>query len=203
MSVATVDCLTFSSQDSVPLSAKTWFSKAIVANCWKSLYTFLKKNIKGTVFVHCQGGHGRAGTACSILSYLAGVIIKDSNPITFVRDAYCNRAVESDEQIWYVEAITGVDCSKIDTPPYKPLQPLGTQYTKDSGYTYSPTKNIGQRAEEWELDDVEEDDRPFWSPTLQGYVDGEGLYLGSKWDEACKMIKARREKENGTRTAIE
>jgi hypothetical protein len=59
------------------------------------------------LMVCCVGGHGRTGTALSILLTLMGVVPEDADPVTFVRDAYCDEAVETVGQLNYVGRITG------------------------------------------------------------------------------------------------
>ena len=56
------------------------------------------------VLVYCTGGHGRTGMALSIL---AGLSQKVDDPIKFVRDKYCDGAVESQMQKDYIELMTG------------------------------------------------------------------------------------------------
>lgn len=58
------------------------------------------------VTVCCVGGHGRTGTALSILAVLTGSCITD--PVLFVRKRYCEKAVESKSQLAYVEKMTGM-----------------------------------------------------------------------------------------------
>lgn len=49
----------------------------------------------------CLGGHGRTGTALACLAVIAGL---DSDPVQWVRSAYCERAVETDEQAEFVRS---------------------------------------------------------------------------------------------------
>jgi len=55
------------------------------------------------VLVCCVGGHGRTGTCLSILAYLMGATTED--PVKFVREVYCKKAVESNEQLNYIEEV--------------------------------------------------------------------------------------------------
>jgi hypothetical protein len=43
----------------------------------------------------CLGGHGRTGTALACLASLAGV---EGDPVDWARSAYCEKAVETEEQ---------------------------------------------------------------------------------------------------------
>lgn len=76
---------------------------------WLILAEWLKKgwHQKG-IYVACAAGHGRTGTALAILGTMLGAIKKGVDPITFVRDYYCEDAVESMSQIAYIEEILGI-----------------------------------------------------------------------------------------------
>lgn len=80
-------------------------------------------NIDGDVIFHCVGGHGRTGTAAAILACLNGWVTREQCPVTWLRERYCQNVVESEEQIFYIEEITGW---KVHAQP-----------AKWSGYTYS------------------------------------------------------------------
>ncbi len=54
------------------------------------------------VEVGCLGGHGRTGTALACLAVLTGT--PPSEAVAWVRNAYCEKAVETDEQHWFVAA---------------------------------------------------------------------------------------------------
>lgn len=61
---------------------------------------------EGDVVVCCMGGHGRTGTFLSLVAALGGAC-KAGDPVKFMRDHYCDSAVESREQVKYVERMTG------------------------------------------------------------------------------------------------
>jgi hypothetical protein len=61
----------------------------------------------GDVWICCAGGHGRTGTTAAILAYLLDSKEVGDDPIGFIRQHYCNQAVETQAQIDYVAAITG------------------------------------------------------------------------------------------------
>lgn len=74
---------------------------------WDMLYDALLKKVDGHVGIHCQGGHGRTGTALAILAAKAG-LRKKGCPVLWVRKNYCSRAVETSGQIKYIEKMTGM-----------------------------------------------------------------------------------------------
>lgn len=77
----------------------------LASEWWAELVTAIA-TIDGKVMVHCQGGHGRTGTALAILFTLAGQVPKRQCPVGWLRKRYCVEAVENDEQADYIEAIT-------------------------------------------------------------------------------------------------
>lgn len=72
---------------------------------WVTLVEFLK-TVEGDVAVFCFGGHGRTGTMLSILGVLGGAIPQKKDPVAWIRTHYCTQAVESVDQIEYIERVT-------------------------------------------------------------------------------------------------
>src|SRR3990172_128587 len=76
---------------------------------WLALLSDLEQlaaNVKNkplNVVACCQGGHGRTGSA---LSVIAGLYKLADNPVEFVRKKYCDKAVETTGQVNYVKDIT-------------------------------------------------------------------------------------------------
>lgn len=62
------------------------------------------------VLVACDGGHGRTGMVLSILAALTEVT--DGDPVAFVRQHYCEKAVETYGQIDYIKEITGLEVAE-------------------------------------------------------------------------------------------
>ena len=77
---------------------------------WKDLVTVIRRKNKD-VLVCCIGGHGRTGTALAILAGLTGATKTD--PVKFIRDLYCKKIVESENQIEYIEDITGIQVNEL------------------------------------------------------------------------------------------
>lgn len=90
---------------------------------WHALNEYLR-DVKGGIFVHCQGGHGRTGTALAILAVLNGAVPEDTDPVEWVRAQYCSCAVETQAQINYIEKITGRTVKAVPRP----------YHTRASGY---------------------------------------------------------------------
>lgn len=65
------------------------------------------------VLVMCAGGHGRTGTALAIIVDLLGYVPVGTDPVVWVRERYCQEAVETASQLRYIEAMTG---SKVTAP---------------------------------------------------------------------------------------
>lgn len=75
---------------------------------WHDLASVLAGGqIDGNVGFYCMGGHGRTGTALSITAALTGAVPEGEDPVEWLRDRYCEEAVETDEQCRYVEQVTG------------------------------------------------------------------------------------------------
>ena len=78
---------------------------------WNWLIEKLESYYKKIGHVHllccCVGGHGRTGTALAILGSLLNIIPQDQDPLKFVRNNYCKRAIETEKQTQYIEIITG------------------------------------------------------------------------------------------------
>lgn len=71
---------------------------------WRFLVKDLKK-INGDVAIYCTGGHGRTGTALSIIAGLT--FVSKGDPVAWVRKRYCDHCVESFAQINYIQEVLG------------------------------------------------------------------------------------------------
>lgn len=84
-----------------PLLGRTW---------WLTLLASIKNLGDGItpvdVAVCCDGGHGRTGSAITILGCLGEVIPVDADPVAWVRENYCDQCVETEGQIEYIERVT-------------------------------------------------------------------------------------------------
>ena len=125
-----------------PVIAKSWLRVPIkdfgvphnlTREFWDALrddiYAILKRGDKVVVF--CQGGHGRTGMAAAILCWLLNPKAVGEDPIQWVRDRYCHKAVETVNQVKYVHEILGLP--EPDTSKYiKPVASYGSIYSVKS-----------------------------------------------------------------------
>jgi len=83
---------------------------------WKSLVNAIKGlSEEGDIGIYCYGGHGRTGTALSILASLSGNVPEKEDAVDWVRRNYCPEAVESWVQIDYIKQVTGKEV--VSVPP--------------------------------------------------------------------------------------
>lgn len=69
---------------------------------WRDLLRVIKRHRRTVLF--CMGGHGRTGTAISILTMLAARI-PGADAIEHIRLDYCRSAVETKQQVEYVKRL--------------------------------------------------------------------------------------------------
>lgn len=67
----------------------------------------LKLPAGSNIVVYCLGGHGRTGTALSILAILMEAVPPKEDAVLWLRDKYCQKIVESSAQLTYIEDMTG------------------------------------------------------------------------------------------------
>lgn len=131
---------------------------------WELLYKTISEMKPTNVVFHCQGGHGRTGTALAILAALNG----EKEPIKFIRQFYCADAVESGEQVEYIEKITGLK--------------LDDQGSFWGGYgikaTYPQTSTHTSVLADGPILDDEDEEYSYSTP------DGTKFY----WDEDCECF---------------
>lgn len=105
---------------------------------WDDLVMFLKsKPLK--VGLHCQGGHGRTGTALAILAAKGTKLSKKKDPLAYIRDRYCDKAGETNSQLDYIEEMTGY---KVRVGPSDKLGNLGVGAAHGAGSHY-PSAGTG------------------------------------------------------------
>lgn len=97
-------------------------------NDWMNLLADLGK-LNGRVLVHCIGGHGRTGTALAIMLHLSGALKKD--PIAWLRKNYCEKAVETKEQIEYIQSMGVKTDAKGSHMPVNYIQPFRSSFIQE------------------------------------------------------------------------
>lgn len=78
--------------------------KSLTLDDWKAIVEEIRERKEALVF--CMGGHGRTGTLGAILAILFQ-LCKPEEGIAYVRKHYCKSAVESMEQVKYIESLFG------------------------------------------------------------------------------------------------
>jgi hypothetical protein len=95
------------------------------------------------IHVGCIGGHGRTGTLfAALVKHMTG----NENAIQYVRDNYCEKAVETAEQIQFLVKHYGIKSVKSTKKPYKggSLFPVekGSHGTGGTVYPVKSNKSI-------------------------------------------------------------
>lgn len=106
---------------------------------WKALITDISK-VKGKVFLHCVGGHGRTGTALAVIAHLTNMNYGDHEGIVqFLRASYCEKIVETTKQTEYLKSI-GV----ANVPEHEPIYAgqVGYKWPQPSIYTFDSANNL-------------------------------------------------------------
>ena len=105
---------------------------------WDVLVSALFALPKGSeVAINCIGGHGRTGTALSILAALTGVVKDGEDPVAWVRTHYCKEAVESETQLRYIEEVIGYEIPSRVYPLFRGSG--GSAYGSGSAYGHYDT----------------------------------------------------------------
>lgn len=159
---------------------------AISAEWWGELASALRE-IKGNIGLCCFGGHGRTGTMLAILAVKLGKVKKGDCPVAWARHHYCNKAVESNAQLDYIERVTGV---KVPSEASNIL-PVTTAVP----YSYSGEAGTST---ETGVNPIQPSPKPQPSATASGY--GAGLVGGDPTDE--ELLDAWFKVEEDTVTVI-
>ena len=76
---------------------------------YKADWLVITDNIRKhcNTLIMCAGGHGRTGTVLAIVGCLLEYIPERKCPVSWVKENYCSRAIESQDQRDYIGFITG------------------------------------------------------------------------------------------------
>lgn len=86
--------------EEIVLAWNDYSTPPVKSTFWKALHSYINKKYNSACF-HCEHGHGRTGTA--ICAMLISVMEMDvDTAISYIRETYCTRAVESTSQINYL-----------------------------------------------------------------------------------------------------
>ena len=191
---------------------------------WEAFLDVLRV-AEGPVFIHCVGGHGRTGTMAAILvGMLDGFDLEGLDPITYIRKVYCDDAVESKIQVYYVQQMTGKDCTEpmdelscsvtynTNIPQSIPSSPASTTpisvsvganavwpVNKPNGAVeYTATKSAHAA-----IMDVTKDMYDDLNWQNGEYVDSEGTPIGASLSDAVHTLKRRKNKHWGTNEQVD
>lgn len=140
------------------------------------------------VEVGCIGGHGRTGTIIACLALLDGIEV--DKVIDFVRNTYCQQAIESKEQEWYINWFDAIINGK--TPPDKPVIVTTTTVTTQGGVSTTINQcTMREHYYDW-TDGLTEcpergDKCTFWKKDVAGFEEGKVTYHGEP--EARRKVK--------------
>lgn len=71
---------------------------------WRAMHKYIKGQFWNKVCIHCEGGHGRTGTAIAALM-ISCMKWDVPKAVGHVRKKYCDKAVETDDQCDYLCAL--------------------------------------------------------------------------------------------------
>lgn len=94
---------------------------SLTADFWTTFWVDLQMLDKRDILVSCMGGHGRTGMVLTCLALAAGVVPAGNDPVAWIRDRYCEKAVETKAQITYIEEAFGVKVASAPKPIVTPL----------------------------------------------------------------------------------
>lgn len=134
---------------------------------WKALHSYFKQKKLKTVCFHCEGGHGRTGTALSAFM-VANIGYSALEAVYHIRDRHCEEAVETSEQCKYLQL---VDFHYNNREPNKDEEPEPATMSIASKYDkYHSVKSLNKKDEydydweseyEWECAEEKEEENEF------------------------------------------
>lgn len=126
-----------------------------------------------TLQVQCLGGHGRTGTALAIL---LGLWLQKwetvDDLVQWLRDRYCEEAVETDGQFEYIAKVTGLPWKEEVVPPKKSW----VSYSSSSDKWENPPKDSPY---DWI---IKKSDGSVWGK-YKGYNDSKGKWVTGAEEE--------------------
>ena len=133
------------------------------------------------VLVACVGGHGRTGLAVCILTGILRPDLVGTNPIKWLRENYCDEAVETRAQVSYVFEILGLpNDGKTKGAKSVVASPNGgghipKDWSKVKDGEYAPNKQWNHKSGKWE-------DQPAGSSVGPSKDKAEAVHSGKKFD---------------------
>jgi protein-tyrosine phosphatase len=173
---------------------------ALEPRFWEDMVLTIQGLRDQKVFVHCAHGHGRTGTFLSIIAAKAKVC----NPvrcIKWIRTHHCKRAVESVEQIRYIEQVVGVTLNdgvpERETPKSHGLKawwdeptPSSTKNGEADSFLelYNKAKKAYLKSKSLpEGEKSDWDDKHLYYAEGEGYTSSWGGKFGTDWGKASAL----------------
>ena len=157
------------------MSAPTNATREFWEILWKDLKKFKTKGKTLNVLAMCIGGHGRTGTVLTALMVASGYNkIVEGNPIKWLRENYCHKAVESKRQTDYLSSLWPDDIHFIE-----PAKQQSFIQNKVDEQKKLPGLN-GDDDDEWEMADDKSkcktcdttrtaQNRVMWEKSIKGF----------------------------------
>lgn len=178
-------------QQHITLSCQDGSFPVLNRQVWTSLSQHVEALTEngGHVFIHCFAGHGRTGMAAAILASLGKWTKKD--PVAWLRSVYCPLAVETEDQIWYVETILQRTIEALPSKQYSVPAVSGID-TGRNGFSKAETALWHDYDERMDtpsgtLDEIGAS--IFYSPAKQAFVDLNDNIIGHTYGEARRTLK--------------
>jgi len=143
---------------------------------WKELVDIIKKLPSMgicNVTICCVGGHGRTGTALTILWGLTGGK-DDKRPLKTMREKYCSEIVESDKQINYIKEILSIDFED------KKRDVISFYGGKGEDKAWKPGDVWNSLTRQWETPKSDKK-KEVWNTKLQRWEDEDEKYWRGKY----------------------
>lgn len=148
------------------------------------------------LLIACIGGHGRTGTALSILASLWGIVPDGEDPVKWVRQRYCKKAVENNRQLDYIEKMTGRKTTAVGSHTLYPTYTSTKYGTGSYGTTPATYENKGGKITNVEAKDgklTESDEWGKWHSKYPAAPDDDAT--DEAWSKYLLELRALEEAE--------
>jgi hypothetical protein len=78
-----------------------------LSKAWWEAFSKSVMMVEGDIALCCIGGHGRTGTLLALMLHFGELGLDHACPVEYMREHYCDSAMETDAQAKYIERMTG------------------------------------------------------------------------------------------------